>query len=532
MDILARIFGGDRLHAGTPGPTDDYWYRGVGLMSQSGIRVDAEQAQKISAWYRGRDLLATTLAMLPFPLYERLPNDGGAVPARQNPLYDVLHDEPNALQDSFGWRRQLMYHLIDHGAAYCRIVPGARGFVDQLKPIHPSRVRPELLDSERVVFHVRDRRTNQTTVATQDEVFFLLGATDEEVTPKGVLEYACDNVGLALATESYAARIFSNGFVNAGLISVPGTLDSDASKRMATSFKTAMGDWHLPKVLEQGASWTPQGEMTPDKAQMLLSREFSVDDIARWLGVPRQMLMNSDPSFGNAEQFRQDFIDFSMGPWLALFEFAAKRQLILNPTRFYAEFTRDAIVRGDLTARWVAHVNAVNAGIKSVDEVRVKENLNRRGGKADQLREPQNITGKPIAPPAPPSAPPKGGPGNRAAAIAAAADAIEPATVLQLEAIAQASAARLLRKEVTFVRKAAVRHAADEDAFVQAVTEFYAAHAELVSIGLQMPLAAAQRYCAGQAHQIVNGQWLAALDLWQTSAYAAGLAAIALEEAA
>jgi phage portal protein BeeE len=28
-----------------------------------------------------------------------------------------------------------MYHLIDHGNAYSRIVPGARGFVDQLCPL-------------------------------------------------------------------------------------------------------------------------------------------------------------------------------------------------------------------------------------------------------------------------------------------------------------------------------------------------------------------------------------------------------------
>jgi phage portal protein BeeE len=61
--------------------------------------------------------------------------------------------------------------------------------------------------------------------------------------------------------------------------------------------------------------------MTPEDAQMLLSRKHSVDDVARWLGVPRQMLENSDPSFGNAEQFDQNFITYSMGGWLSLFEF-------------------------------------------------------------------------------------------------------------------------------------------------------------------------------------------------------------------
>jgi hypothetical protein len=61
MDLLAQLFAG----GGTPGPADDYWYRPVGGMTAAGMRVDAEGAQKISAWFRGREILATVLAMLP-----------------------------------------------------------------------------------------------------------------------------------------------------------------------------------------------------------------------------------------------------------------------------------------------------------------------------------------------------------------------------------------------------------------------------------------------------------------------------------
>jgi phage portal protein BeeE len=57
---------------------------------------------------------------------------------RRHPLYDILHDKPNVWQDSFQWRRQKMYHLIDSRERRTnRIVPGARGFVDQLQPVIP-----------------------------------------------------------------------------------------------------------------------------------------------------------------------------------------------------------------------------------------------------------------------------------------------------------------------------------------------------------------------------------------------------------
>jgi HK97 family phage portal protein len=512
MDLLAQILGGG-ISAEMPGPASDFWYTPLeaGGRSASGAWVDPASAQKLSAWYRGRMILATVLAMLPFPVYRRLPNDGGSEVASDHPLYDLLHDAPNPGEDSFQWRREKVFNIIDYGWSFDWIVPGQRGYVHELHPLHPRYVTPERIQRGpgrgRYLFHVRDPQTGQTTVYNQEAIFYLRGAEG-----KGILEFARTNIGTALATEGYAAGIFSSGTLNGGIIKTPGLLNDEAARRMARSFVTKPGEHHLPKVLEQGSDFIPNG-MTPEDAQMLLSRKFSVDDVARWLGIPRQMLENSDPSFGNAEQFDESFITYSLGGWLSLFEFAVNSQLITNPQAYYAEFTRDAIARGKLIDRWNVHVAAVNAGIKSVDEARAKEGLNKRGGKADELREPQNITGKPAAA-IMPSAPARGVPEKA-------------------EAIVTESAARLLRKEVTRVQALAVKHAADQDAFAEAVTDFYASHVALVIQTLQMDPARAERYCAIQAAQLVTGgDWVATLATWRTDDYAAGLATLALDAAA
>jgi HK97 family phage portal protein len=519
MDLLARVLGGELL-ASTPGPTADFWYLPVGasLTTEAGMRVDEAGAQKLSAWYRGKDLLSTSLAMLPLHVFERLPNNAGADVARQQPLYDILHRKPNPWQDSFQWRRQAMRHLIDYGSAYNRIVAGPRGFVDELHPIHPSLVTPEQMPSGRVLYRIRDPKTGTTSTATQDQIFRLMGASEDGITSMGVLEYARQSLGTAMATESYAAHVFGKGTLSSGVITVPTKLDPDASKRMAASFITASGDWRLPKVLEQGASWAAN-EMSPEDFQMLLSRKFSVDDVARWLGLPPHMLGSLDrATFSNIEQQSQEFVTYSLGPWLSLWEFAINDQLILNVARFFAEFNRDALVRGDLATRWTAHVAAVNAGIKTVDEVRDVENLNLRGGVADELRQPQNITGKPAASepaPAPPA---------RRTAAPVPPDGDEA----QAQAIVVESAARCVRKECKVVLKLAVQHAGDEDAFAAAVTEFYTAHVALLVESLLMPEAAAASYCAGQARQVL-AHGVSVTEYWHALTHAKGLAAWALE---
>jgi HK97 family phage portal protein len=512
MNLMARLFG--MADGGTPGPTADYWYQPVGTMTAAGVAVDAETAKKISAWFRGREILSNMLAMLPLQVMERLPEDGGSQPARDHELYDVLHDQPNEFQDSFEWRREHMYDLIDFGWAYDWILPGPRGFADQLVPIDPRLVTPRAtyrrlangaVVQGRWLFDVRDPQSGQKATFTQDDIFYRRSASG-----KGILDHARGSLGTASATEMYAANVFSRGALNAGVIENPGVLNPEAARRMAQSFVTSARDWHLPKVLEQGSKWI-QTKMTPEDAQMLASRQFTVDDIARWLGVPRMMLENSDPSFGNGEQFTQNFLDINMGGWLMLWESAANTQLILDPQEYFVRLNRKAIVRSNFKDLVDGHVALVNAGIESVDEARAVEDMPKRGGKADELREPQNITGKPMVP--------------------SSADAPEPPQdgTPKATAIAQASAARLLRKEVAAVQKAAVRHAADADAFAVAVTDFYGKHAALVTETMQMNAGEAQAYCAGQAHQIISGDWLQALALWQTDAYAAGFAAIALD---
>jgi HK97 family phage portal protein len=512
MDLLGRFLGTD-LRAGVPGPASDYWYQPVGTMTEAGVLIDEEGAQKLSAWYRGRLILATVLAMLPFNVYRRIPNDGGAEPATDHPMYGVLHDKPNDLQDSYQWRIEQMFDIIDHGWAYDWIVPGPRGFAHQLAPIEPTLVTPKKLFTKlangarvpsRWIFDVRDDKTNQTNTFTQDEIFYLRGAGG-----KGILEYARTSLGTASATESYAANIFSRGTLNGGVIENPGTLDKEAGKRMAESFVTASKNWHMPKVLEQGSKFTAN-KMTPEDAQMILSRKYTVDDIARWLGVPRMMLENSDPSFGNGEQFTQNFLDINMGGWLAMWEFGVNGQLILDPQTYFAQFKRQAFGRANFKDRVEGHVALVNAGIETVDEARDVEDMPKRGGKADELRDPQNITGKP----APASAAPVPTPDPNARAYA----------------IAVESSARVLRKEAAEIQKLAVRHAANADAFAAAVTDFYAKHAALVMQTLQMSAAEADDYCAGQVRQLTAIGWLAAIEHWNTDEYAQWLAEWALSE--
>ena len=526
MNFLGQLFAAGASDAYPP--DHDFWYQPTGQLSEAGIRVNEETAQRVSAWYRGRDLLATSLAMLPLPLFRQLPGDKGKERAKKHPLYGVIHDRPNRWQNSFEWRKLMMGNLIDFGNGYNHIIPGPDYFVEELRPIlPPTRVTPkQQQDDGRIVYFVQSKDGGRESFPAS-EIFHLRGVSQDGIEGMGILKWARDSLGLASSTESYAARIFRQGALHGGAVSFPGPIHPEAKELMRDTFRKRMvgrDNWHNPVLLSHGAKWE-RNTMTAEEAQMLTSREFSVLDISRWLGLPPHMLGDLKGSTGksNLEQQGQEFVTFSLGGWLSLFEFGIDQ--LINEDDLHAEFVRDALVRGSLAVRWGAHVKAVTTGTITRNEVRKIENMNALDG-LDEPLEPANITGGAQQVKDTPDDQDDG----RGRTPNEDREGRSDKAGAKLEDFATAAAARLLHKETTAVRKAAVKFAADENAYTDWVTTFYKKHAALVAESLCLTREAAERYCARQALQLLGEPGLAALETWALRDYAAGVGALALEE--
>ena len=67
----------------------------------------------------------------------------------------------------------MIFHAVLRGTGYAEIVPGRRGAVDQLLPLHPDRVRVERLPDMSLRFRVTNPHTGAQKVLLQEEVFYL-----------------------------------------------------------------------------------------------------------------------------------------------------------------------------------------------------------------------------------------------------------------------------------------------------------------------------------------------------------------------
>lgn len=136
----------DRFKASTSdrSPWGDFFFEPVSVRSVSGMRVSADSAMRLAAVYACVRILSETMASLPLVVY-RARADGGKDRVTDHWLYRLLGKKPNRYQNPFEWREMLQGHLALRGNAFCQILANGRGEITELIPIHPDRVRMELL---------------------------------------------------------------------------------------------------------------------------------------------------------------------------------------------------------------------------------------------------------------------------------------------------------------------------------------------------------------------------------------------------
>jgi hypothetical protein len=132
-------------------------------------------------------------------------------------------------------------------------------------------------------------------------------------------------------------------------------------------------------VLEAGAKFEPLS-MSPVDLQMMETRRFSVEDIARWFGISSVMINDTakTTTWGTGiDQIIQGFYKFKLRPMLEGLEQAIERRVLTPRQRelFSVEFSLEAILRGSYLDRLEAGSKAVQNGLMTRNEWRQLENL-------------------------------------------------------------------------------------------------------------------------------------------------------------
>ena len=382
MGFLSSLF---RSRDAPRNSTSGSAYRFFMGSSASGKRVNERSAMQMTAVYSCVRILSEAVAGLPLHLYQYT-DKGSKKKAVDNPLYFLLHDEPNTEMTSFVFRETLMTHLLLWGNAYSQIIRNGKGEVVGLYPLMPDRITVGRDEKGRLYYEYMvssdDAKTlkDGTVRLSPYDVLHIPGLGFDGLVGYSPIAMAKNAIGLAIAAEEYGSKFYANGATPSGILEYPGTVKEPDKVR--ESWNAGFGgssNAHKIAVLEEGMKYTPIS-ISPNEAQFLETRKFQINEIARIFRVPPHMVGDLEKSsFSNIEQQSLEFVKYTLEPWLVRWEQAMQRALIPqdDKSKYFIKFNVDGLLRGDYQSRMQGYATARQNGWMSANDIRELENLDR-----------------------------------------------------------------------------------------------------------------------------------------------------------
>ena len=387
---LRRWFGG----AGATVQTDGVQFpEPLSIVYKQNTVYGTDGALQVAAVWACVELLTDNIASLPLFVYERAGDDqGNKTLARGTNLWQLMHENPNRRHTPMEFWQFMLLNFLLRGNAYARLVRNTNNEVIEMWPLSADQIEVEVLPNQSVIY----KYTYEGKVAVySEESIFHWRDKGNGIVGMSRLDYMRNSVGVAVEAQNQTQQLFANSGKRPGVFMIDKLLTAEQRDKVRQNYQGLVeGGQDDLLVLEAGAKFEPLA-MSPADMQLLDTRRFSVEDIARWFGISSVLINDTakTTTWGTGiSQLIEGFYKFRLRPLLESLEQSIERRVLTPRQRelYAVEFSLEAILRGSLTERLDAGAKAVQNGLMTRNEWRQLENLPREEG-ADELTAQSNL---------------------------------------------------------------------------------------------------------------------------------------------
>lgn len=210
-----------------------------------------------------------------------------------------------------------------------------------------------------------------------------------------MLQMARDTISTDLNAQKYAGKFYKQGARPSGVIEVPTKLSPENKDKVRETFERAvsgMDNAFKVAVVDLGMKYTQLGISQRD-AQFIESRHFTVEEVARFTGVPMHKLQSGKQSYESNEAQGIEYVTDTLRPKAVQWEEEFKFKLLLpeERERMYFRLNLAAEMRGDDKSRGAFYQIMIGYGLMTPNEGRRLEELD-DDPNGDQLLVTKNLT--------------------------------------------------------------------------------------------------------------------------------------------
>ncbi|MFN3424884.1 MAG: phage portal protein [Novosphingobium meiothermophilum] len=350
-------------------------------------KVTDKTVLSVSAAYACVNLIAGAISALPVKIY-RESRDGQREELPSDDLWYLLNEEflPR-WSAAHGWEYAAQ-SLLFHGDAFMAIRrQGAR--IVGLEPAHSDNVQVlASKDRMRLIYVVRWENGAVETI-DQDDMIHVAGFGFNGFRGVTPLRHVLGtSAAIAIATQEYAGRFFANSARADVVLSTDQAINRETADEIRNRWAENYAGYqnsHRPAVLGSGFT-IKQLTMNAEDAQLLATRQFQIEEIARAFGVPPFMIghVEKTTSWGSGvESMGKAFVRFTLRQHLNKFQTEINRKFFRNAGK-RVEFDTFDLESADMKTLFesfrVAIGRAGEPAFMTTDEVRDKLRLKRTAG--------------------------------------------------------------------------------------------------------------------------------------------------------
>lgn len=336
----------------------------------------APQAMELSPVAAAHRILTNSMGALPVDLYRKAKGKRENV-EKHRALYPLtVRTNPN--MSPFLFKKVMESKCFWYGEAFAYIDRTKEHI--ELLPMPDNAQLYETESGERWYVFTGDLKgVNLTRKFHESELIHLFNETGDGRGGLGMLDMARQTINTDLSAQKYAGKFYKQGARPSGVIEVPTKLDKENKDKVRNAFERAVGGMDNAfrvAVMDLGMKYTQLGISQKD-AQFIESRQFTVEEVSRFSGVPMYKLQAGKQSYESNEQNGIEYVTNTLRPKAVHWEEELRYKLLLPAEReeMYFRLNLAAEMRGDDKSRSAFYQTMVDHGLMRVNECRRLEEL-------------------------------------------------------------------------------------------------------------------------------------------------------------
>jgi HK97 family phage portal protein len=355
----------------------------------AGVAVSEELAIGLTAVYRAVTLIASTIACLDAEVVQRVEGKGRI--GKPTHWVSLLHGDPNDTQDAFKFWQTLVMHVCCSGNGFAEIERDELDRPIGLHIVHWRNVKIVVKDDGRVVYQLK----KEGKEVPAEDMLHITTICWDGIVGISPIRAARETLGINVAAERYAGTVYGNGAAVRGFLKVSGVPTPETKANIRESWEIIHGgveNANKVGILGGDTEWVDT-HMTPEDAQLLLSRTFGIEEVARIFGVPCNLLFSSNQSSYNSnDEANTQFYQLGLRSLIESIEAQVDKKLLTLEERrrgYCFKVRVQSILRTNFKAMVDAWTRLVLTGVATQDEAREALGMNPKG--ADALYMPVNM---------------------------------------------------------------------------------------------------------------------------------------------